>query len=136
MPQPDRFAALEARILELETQLAKSKPQPTELERLFPGTWRKHWSGPRSKGVERFIVQGSLLELVDTNAGINTVWNIDVLDTGDTIRLRQHHEIECPGFAECAITITRDGNGYVGFEVVNGETVRVRYEPISEPAAS
>jgi hypothetical protein len=128
------------RLTSLVERLTRGR-EPTVLESIFPGRWRKEWSG-RGKdwdahGSEEFVAVENRIDIGETTA-VATSWNVDVIESGDKIRLRQHHDVTgCTGLADIEIAISGSpAVGYSGFELVHGHRVAVKYSPISEPVAS
>jgi hypothetical protein len=132
----------DAQLRELAAQLKALQTRFDELSgtspsqsaaHLFSGKWVKRWRGEASEGCEHFVVEGEFLQVVATDAGVHCRYNFKLLEESESaIKLRQWHKSGRSCFPLCEIEIRRDGDGFVGSELANGELVEVEYRPCTE----
>lgn len=126
-----RLKELQAQLQQISAELAEIQGATMTAAKLFPGRWRKSWQG-ETEGSEEFTVEGNKLRVLKTTNGIKTSYRLELTSKEDgALQLRQAHRSSQPCFPKCEITIKRAGNGYVGTELANGKTNRVRYEPVT-----
>lgn len=127
--ESDRIDELEAKLDAILARLPKLSP----LEELFPGLWRKSWSGARA-GWEEFSVQGDQLRILATQGGVRTTWTVSVVYTGGSVNLQYTHTdaAEHSGFSSIGTTVTRQSDGTLsGTEQTAAGQLQVTMQPIA-----
>lgn len=131
---PDRIAALETRVAELEAKLEQLLPKPTALELAFPGRWQKRWSGKDddfdASGTEVFEVRGEEIVLLQSSCGSLMRWQCSVESDGKNLRLEQSKPSS--KLKPISVELTGDAqSGYLGSERVGEHSVTVSYLPFT-----